>query len=216
MTLYAIIPVKKLDTGKLRLSTVLDREGRRELSLCMLRDVLKVAASAEDVDEVVVVSPDQEALNLAEETGFTPLKEEEQRGVNMAVKDANAFSLSRGASSTLVLPADIPLIQPRDIQEIVEASKPEASVVITPAIRMDGTNALLRRPPEVIQTSYDKESYRTHIRYASEKNIHLAVIRSKTVMLDLDIPKDIKEFMSTESDTETYRFLSRGKPAYTK
>lgn len=216
LTLYAIIPVKKLDTGKLRLSTILNTKGRREISLRMLQDVLKAVASAEEVDDAVVVSPDQDALNLAKETGFKPLKEEAQIGVNMAVKAANAFSLSRGASSTLVLPADIPLVQPRDIQEMVKASKPKASVVITPSTRMDGTNALLRRPPEIIQSAYDKESYRTHIRYAKEKNVHLTVIKSKTVMLDLDIPEDIAEFMAVKSDTETYRYLSRVKPTYTK
>ncbi len=209
LSVYAIIPVKKLDTGKQRLASILGKEERRVFSLCMLQDVLNTVSSTEGVDETVIVSPDKEVLETAEKAGLTPLKEEVQRGVNIAVKAANDFCIRRGASSTLVLPADIPLIQPRDIRRLMEALKTGDSVVITPSKRMDGTNALLRRPPKVIQTSYDKESYLTHIRYAEEKGVHLSIMRLRRVMLDLDIVEDVKEFLREESGTETYRCLSK-------
>jgi len=143
VTVYTITPVKRLDRGKARLAEVLNLDLRIELSLSMLQDVLKAIASARSISEGVVVSSDEDVLGLAADTGFTTLKEESQRGVNEAVEVATRYCLSRDASSTLVLPADIPLVTSRDINGIVEASNPAPSVVITPSLRMDGTNAFL-------------------------------------------------------------------------
>ncbi len=214
MTLYSIIPIKKLDKVKLRLSSLLNKEMRRELSLFMLRDVLKTIASTKEVDEAVVVSSDKAVLDVAEDYGFTPLDEGFQNGVNQAIEVANALCLRNGASSTLVLPADIPLIKPEDILQILGASRVEDSIVITPCIRLCGINALLRRPPDVIRTSYDNESFKTHIKYAYQENIHLSVVKLKSVMLDIDTPEDIKEFMSIRNVTETYDFISKAIPNF--
>jgi len=207
LAVYTITPVKRLDKGKARLASLLGVEGRTMLSLTMLRDVLEAISSADGVEEGVVVSSDGLVRELADGLGFTVLKDEPQRGVNEAVRLATDYCLSRGASSTLILPADIPLLKPRDVDNIVEASKPTPSVVITPSLRMDGTNALLRSPPEAIPTSYDQDSYRSHIAYASKMGLRLEVYRSRGVMLDIDTPRDLKEFLSVESETKTYAYL---------
>jgi 2-phospho-L-lactate guanylyltransferase len=120
--------------------------------------------------------------------------------------------LNNGASSTIIIPADIPLIKPGDIKKIVNSSRNTQSVVIVPSKRMDGTNALLRSPPDVIKTSYDFSSYTTHKKYASEQKIPVSILKLYSVMLDLDLQEDLEEFMDKESETQTYKFLSENKP----
>ncbi len=213
MTLFTVIPVKKLDNSKMRLSPQLSQDERKELSLRMLRDVLKTVSSTRAVDECVVISSDQEALSTAKTAGFTPLREPSPMGINEAVQYANNFCIDHGAASTLVLPADIPLIAQEDIDNMIDASRPEPSVVIIPSARRDGTNALLRRPPEIIPTFYDRASYPTHLSYASDKRIRFTVLHPETVMLDLDIPQDLGAFLERRSNTETYGYLSSLKPA---
>ena len=174
----------------------------------MLQDVLKSVASSDEIESTIVVSPEQEAVNLAKSLGFSALLEKTQRGVNVAVNIANEYCLNNGASSTIVLPADIPLIKPGDVKKIVNASKNSKSVVIIPSKRMDGTNALLRSPPDVIPTSYNDASYISHKKYALQQKIPISIIKLYSVMLDLDIPEDLEEFMDNESETQTYKFLS--------
>ncbi len=213
MTLFTIIPVKKLDNGKTRLSPLLSKTERKELSLLMLRDVLKTIAAARTVSEGVIISSDQDVLSTAKNAGLLPLKEPSSMGINEAVQYANNFSIRHGATSTLVLPADVPLVTPRDIDDIIYASKPEPSVVIIPSARLDGTNALLRQPPAIISTSYDRASYLTHLHYASEKQVHFTVLQLDAVTLDLDLPQDLDTFLNRRSNTETYRYLSGLTPA---
>ncbi|MCL4435838.1 MAG: 2-phospho-L-lactate guanylyltransferase [Thaumarchaeota archaeon] len=212
MTLFTVIPVKKLDNGKMRLSPLLSKDERKELSLQMLHDVLKTVSSTRAVSDCVIISSDQDALNAAKTAGLTPLMEPSPMGINEAVQYANNFCIEHGAASTLVLPADIPLITQEDINNIVNASKPDTSVVIIPSARQDGTNALLRRPPDVIATSYDRASYPTHLRYAIDKQIRFTILQPETVMLDLDLPQDMDAFLKRRSNTKTYRYLSNLKP----
>ncbi len=213
LTLFTVIPVKKLDNGKTRLSPLLSKDERKELSLRMLHDVLKTVSATHAVNECVIISSDQEALNTAKTVGLTPLREPSPMGINEAVQYANSFCIDHGATSTLVLPADIPLITQEDIDNMVDASKPEPSVIIIPSARQDGTNALLRRPPEIIATSYDRASYQTHLCYASDKQIRFTVLHPETVMLDIDLPQDLDTFLKRRSSTETYSYLSRLEPA---
>jgi 2-phospho-L-lactate guanylyltransferase len=192
----------------MRLSPLLTEDERKYLSLQMLRDVLTTISSTSIVSAGVIISSDQDALNAAKAAGLTPLKEPSPMGINDAVRYANRFCIRRGAASTLVLPADVPLITSSDIANIVNASKPGPSVVIIPSARLDGTNALLRRPPEIIGTSYDQASYSTHLHFAFEKQVRFTVLQPDTVTLDLDLPQDLAVFLNRRSNTDTYHYLS--------
>lgn len=175
----------------------------------MIQDVFKSVSITSEIKEVIVVSPDVNVLNFAKTFGFRTMMEKAQVGVNNAVIKANKFCLNNGATSTLVLPSDIPLIQPNDIQKILEAKNNSASVVITPSKRMDGTNALLLSPPDIIKTSYDNSSFKEHKQNALNKKIPFVEVLIESIMLDIDIPQDIEEFMMITSNTNTYRFLSQ-------
>lgn len=208
MSIYVIIPIKNLNNSKLRLSSIFNNETRKKISLLMMSDIFESLTKAKDIDEVVAISSDELALAIAIKNGFQIIREDKDKGVNEAVLKANKYSIRKGATSTLVIPADIPLLKPGDIQQIIKAASTLKSVVITPSLREDGTNALFRRPPNIIETSYDKESYKTHTQYSFEKNIRLSILRIRNIMLDIDTEEDIYKFMSKESQTETYHYLS--------
>jgi 2-phospho-L-lactate guanylyltransferase len=208
MSVYVIVPIKSLDNSKIRLSSVFNSEIRKKISHLMMRDIFESLSLSKEVDQVVVISSDKLALEMALEKGFSIIREDKDEGVNKAVFKANEYSLEMGAASTLVIPADIPLLKPSDIQHIISTASQSESALIIPSLREDGTNALFRTPPNIIETSYDKESYRTHIQLTLEKNILLFILRMRNIMLDIDTIGDIYEFMSEESQTETYHFLS--------
>jgi 2-phospho-L-lactate guanylyltransferase len=209
LKLGTIIPVKNLEKGKERLSSVLNKEGRIELSSCMLKDVLKAVTSAKEVEGTVVISSDQDVIGIADEYGVHVIKEDNQVDVNKSIISSNSYLLGKSALSTLVLPSDIPLIRPENISELFESLGRKPSVVIVPSKRGDGTNALLRKPPGIIPTSFDRMSLVNHIFYMKQNNIHYSVLRIESIMLDLDLPQDIISFLKNKSDTKTYHFLRK-------
>ena len=59
MSVFTLVPVKKLSETKKRLSLILDAEERRAFALAMLLDVLK-AISASSVDKTVLIGSDMD------------------------------------------------------------------------------------------------------------------------------------------------------------
>lgn len=207
MRVAAIIPVKSLDNAKLRLSSLLTQGQRREFTVHMLHDVIKAVIECGEVDRCIVVSPDDEALAFAKSLGADVLKEKCEKGVDAAVHKANSHALNLGMRCTVVFPADLPLITPSDIEEIVKAGRQDESVVITPSVRLDGTNALLRRPPQIMRTFYEQDSFNSHLQEATRKGLRVKVILSRRVMLDIDTRDDLFEFLSKERPCSTYDWL---------
>jgi 2-phospho-L-lactate guanylyltransferase len=197
-----------MNNSKIRLSSIFKKEVRKKLCLSMAKDVFRTLSLVNEVDEVVVVSSDKTIMELASEKKFKIIKEEKDEGVNKAVLQAILYAIDHGASSTLILPADVPLIQPSDIQQIINRYLYEKSVLIVPSIRRDGTNALLMKPPNIIETSYDKMSFRTHIQFSFNKNIKLYILMIRNLMLDIDNIYDVQEFIRKKNMTETYKILS--------
>ncbi|NIQ05303.1 MAG: hypothetical protein GWO20_06115 [Candidatus Korarchaeota archaeon] len=111
MSVFAIIPVKKLDETKSRLSSLLTNNERREFCLQMLEDVLATVTTTRCIRWTVVVSVDPVVLQVAKRFGAIPLMES-QPGLNQAVSEAIDWCVQNGAKSTLILPADIPSVTP--------------------------------------------------------------------------------------------------------
>jgi 2-phospho-L-lactate guanylyltransferase len=204
---YVIIPVKSLSEGKRRLARILGEKERKILTFCMLQDVLSVVLRSEKVNEAVVVSPDREILRLAKKLGAVALAEKANLGVNMAVSAGIKYCVRR-SSPVLVLPADIPLVSGWDLEAMASLGSSKPSIVICPSLRLNGTNALLLNPPDIIETSYDADSFRGHLSAGRLKGLRVKVYLSGRVMLDLDVPEDLELFLKLEAsmNTETYRF----------
>ena len=170
MGVGVIIPVKRLRDGKKRLSVVLSKSERSRLVKAMFFDVLKAIRKANCVDEILVVTPDNELIELVKITGISYLKENRNDGVNAAVLKGNKYFMQKNINTTLVIPADIPLIDKVCVEEIVSLSK-KYQIVITPSLNGDGTNILVRNPPNILETFYDKDSFHQHLSKIKENKL---------------------------------------------
>lgn len=155
---------------------VLNTQERQTLTLAMLEDVLK-AVKCSEVCQTVVISSDRTIKELANNFGVSYL-EERKYELNRAVKQATEWCIQNNANSVLILPADIPLITPADINQIVKLCSTENSVVISPS-QNSGTNALLQKPPDIIHTHFGPNSFSKHKTEALHKGILTRVYRSK-------------------------------------
>jgi 2-phospho-L-lactate guanylyltransferase len=208
MSIFTIIPVKMLSKSKSRLSDVLSLDERQMLTLSMFEDVLRSVTNSQVIDKVVVISPDQAVSKIAKSYDVDVITEKTSRGMNPAVREAIEYSSRKGAQKVLVIPADIPLVAPRDLEEIVSLGK-DVSVVISPSKSEKGTNALLLSPPDIIPTSYGQNSFKLHIDAAVKRGIPVEIYRSKRVALDIDRPEDLIDFINLKPATLSYKSLMR-------
>lgn len=208
MTTFVIVPVKKLDAAKSRLSPVLLNNERKEFCLKMLEDVLTTVKTTRHIDQTVVVSRDAEAFQVAKRFDAVPIIEG-RPGLNQAISEAIDWCIQRGATSTLVLPADIPLVTPMDLNRILSFGE-KAAVVISPSRSGGGTNALLLTPPNVIPTFYGQHSFQRHVKEASMRGTRLRTLRSSRIALDIDTVEDLAYFAALKpQETRSHRFLAK-------
>lgn len=197
--------MKTFANGKKRLASLLTVDERIRLSEAMLYDVLDAVSNCRSISKTILVSKDERILSIAKEFGTTIVKEEEELGVNAAVALTN--DVCRDSDASVVIPQDLPLVQPSDLDAFCSSAKNENCVIITPSHRYDGTNALLRKPPNIMNTHYDEDSYEIHLKKARENNIPAKIIMNRRLMLDLDEPSDIAHIMSEDSATRTVTYL---------
>lgn len=208
MKTLAIVPAKTFENAKTRLSLMLDIDERIRLSSLLLDYTLDVLANVSSLTQVVVVSADKRAKEIAAKHGANFVHEEKDNGVNSAVAKADSYCIRENADATIVIPHDLPLLDPTDITRASDLAKNEGKcIVICPSLRCDGTNMLLRKPPSVIGTFYDCDSYNMHIKSAISLRVPVRLFLSKTVMYDLDTPEDAKQLANEAKDVKTLRFL---------
>jgi 2-phospho-L-lactate/phosphoenolpyruvate guanylyltransferase len=203
MKIFALVPVKRFESSKSRLSSVLNVIERKELSQLLLTNTLSVLTEASTISEIVIVSSDEGAMEIARKNGAEVLRESEDHGVNAAIARADDYSIKNGAEATVVIPQDLPLLVAADVNMICrKAESPDRCLVVCPSIRYDGSNALLRKPSRLLKTSYDQDSFNAHIRAATKSGIPIKVFLSKRIMLDLDTTEDLKILMNRQERWE--------------
>ena len=193
-----LIPVKKLCGAKQRLGAVLEQPARTELAHAMLTDVASsVAASA--CDDVAVVTSDQFAVELARRHGFEVFPDDSNVSETDAIEMATRWSEARGVDSTLVIPADVPLITPEEIRAIRE-NAPEAGSVLVPSRDHRGTNAALRRPPSLFPLRFGNDSFMPHLAAAIATARPCVVLSLPGIALDIDTPEDLRELAQARGE----------------
>jgi 2-phospho-L-lactate guanylyltransferase len=187
MSTTIVIPAKPYNQAKTRLGGCLSAQQRVALSRRLLRRTLRLALRV--ADQVVVVSRDRGLLAQVEAAGAIGLLEEAP-GLNPALTQATDFAQKRGALGVLVLPADLPRLTAGDIRAMIELGTQAPAVVIAPCRYETGTNALLMRPPGLVQFAFGPDSFAAHCAAADAAGAPPRVYRSPTIALDLDTPDD--------------------------
>ncbi|MBH59022.1 MAG: 2-phospho-L-lactate guanylyltransferase [Thaumarchaeota archaeon] len=208
MKIGGIIPVKKFDDSKNRLSAFFTLEEKKELVKCMLFDVCDVLVRSSYINEIVIVTSENEISQYENYEQIIRLEENHNSGVNNAVEIGNKYFIKRGFDATIVIPGDIPLINNQVLEKVFEYTN-ENQVIITPSIREDGTNLLFRSPPDIMQTSYDNNSYSSHLEMINDNNLQYSVYLEDAIRLDLDEPSDIDIINSKLSDSRTKDILKK-------
>jgi len=184
-----LLPIKNLGNAKQRLATLMEQTARTELAHAMLMDVLD-AVTAYGKADVSLVTSDPFATDLAKHYGFDIIRDEKNLSETDAIAMATGVCQSRGIPSTLVIPGDIPLIEPPEINAIY-AHAPARGSVLVPSSDKRGSNAVFRSPAALFPLRFGNDSFVPHLDAAIATNTTYVVLSLAGIGLDIDTPEDL-------------------------
>jgi 2-phospho-L-lactate guanylyltransferase len=206
-----LVPVKDSSSAKQRLAAILDQPSRTELAQAMLYDVLTALHHWKQRPQVGVVTSDPYATKLAAEYKFDVIPDPENPGETGAIEMATQVCVERGIEYTLVIPADIPLIQGWELEEILKQAPAEGSVLV-PAGDGRGTNAAFRRPANLFPLRFGNDSFKPHHAAAQATGKACVVMNLPGIAVDVDNPEDLQQLISlpgaTRAQSLTRKYLS--------
>jgi 2-phospho-L-lactate guanylyltransferase len=200
-----LVPVKSLIDAKQRLSSVLAPEKRLALARAMCEDVLQELARWQNRPPVAVVTSDPFARDLAARFNFEVIADDNSGETN-AIEMATAFSKARGATNTLVVPADIPLIDNTELQKIVE-SAPAGGAVLVPDAAGRGTNAAWRSPSDLFPLRFGNDSFLPHMAAAKATGLPCVVLELPKIAHDVDRPEDLHELAAAGGERRSQKLV---------
>jgi 2-phospho-L-lactate guanylyltransferase len=194
MSLWLIIPVKSLAAGKGRLAAALTAEQRRQLNEQLLRHVLGVAPSVPGKQRTILVSRCPEALALGHSHGVQVLQESGEGGLNSAVQQGSDCARAAGASSIMVLHADLPGVRAQDIEALCSAARVIDGVAIATDRAGSGTNALCLPAAKPFSYRFGPDSRNRHEQEASLQFLPAVVVHIPGLAFDLDTVQDLSDW----------------------
>jgi 2-phospho-L-lactate guanylyltransferase len=158
----------------------------------MLERTLLVLGQVGSIATTLVVSRDRRVLGLAQEQGARALAEHGGGGLNAALRQATLEASRAGADAVLVVPVDLTLVEPSEIEALVERGRRPPVVVLAPDRFREGTNALLAAPPGLIQYGFGPSSFPLHAARARAAGARLEIYETPGLGLDIDGPEDLQ------------------------
>ena len=203
-----LLPVKDLNNAKKRLMGVLTPEERFALARAMLADTIRAVRGVRCAERIFVVTNYKPVMQLAEENRWEILREEQQISESDSVDAASKICEQLSVTGLLRLPLDLPLIQSRDIDELLTVECQAPALVIVPSRDGTGTNAMMRTPPTLFPSHFGSGSFAKHLAEAERAHARVMVRRNARLEMDVDDEADLRALLEHHlSGTETGRWL---------
>lgn len=204
-----LVPVKIVADAKQRLSGILTPEQRVALAQAMCEDVLQTLATWQKRNSlamaVAVVTSDSFASGLAARLNFDVIADANS-GETSAIEMATAVCKARGARSTLVVPADIPLIDGAELQQIIDSAPPDGTVLV-PDAEGRGTNAALRSPADLFPLRFGNDSFLPHQAAARATGLPCVILRFPGIARDIDRPEDLHQLSAASGERQSQKLV---------
>jgi 2-phospho-L-lactate guanylyltransferase len=189
----AIIPIKRFERGKTRLRSELAESARSDLVRRMFEHVLDAALSCPELHGTLVATDGPEVAELAASRGARVLLDPVAGPLGLAdvVDAALAHARALGADSALVLMADLPRIEARDVSALAAALEAH-DVVLAPDARGEHTNALALRLDRGLRSAFgDPASLKLHEARARALGLRVQRLDNPRLAFDVDLPGDL-------------------------
>lgn len=208
---FAVLPVKDARLAKQRLSPLLAPQEREALARAMYDHVIDTLCAASGLDRIAVATSDEAVVRDARRRGLLVFEEREQLGHSRSADLAARRAADLGATTVLLVPIDLPLVTPSDIEALACAA-PRPGLAIVPSSDGRGTNALAQTPPGVISCRFGPGSFEAHLDQARLLGLAAEVLRPPGLTFDLDTPEDAARLLALAPEHGVARLFMSALP----
>lgn len=195
MSAWALVPLKAVAGGKSRLRSVLDDGARHALIRAMVRHVAAAAAAAEGIDRVLLLGPDP-----AEAPPGVDHLPDAAADLNGALAAARARLVAEGADVLVILPADLPRLEPADVAALAAIGR-AGGLGLAPDRAGGGTNALAFAARLDFPFAFGPGSFARHRAAAARQGLTPTILRRAGLACDIDNPEDLAMLATLPSFT---------------
>ncbi len=191
-----VVPVKRLQQAKSRLSGFLEPAARQQLVITLVRHVINTVyrsiVSQSIPARIWLVSPDPVLRDVTDnkdvEWFLDPVEE-----LNAALTVARNHLQQCGCSSMMILAGDLPLLTVDDVRLLI-AALADYDVVLAPDQEQCGTNALGVRLPSPLPFGFGTDSAAHHLRSAARLGLRVHLVHTPTLAFDLDDGERLQQY----------------------
>jgi 2-phospho-L-lactate guanylyltransferase len=190
---WALVPAKRFGRAKTRLATALLPAARRDLARELCRRALSACSGSGALAGTLVATDGDDVCALAARQRVAVLRDRELGRPALAhVVDAALAELrARGATHALVIMADLPHIEARDVRELLALLR-QGDVVIAPDALRRGTSALGLRIDLPFRSAFGHaDSLQRHLREAERIGARARMLYNPRLAFDVDGPEDL-------------------------
>ena len=209
MSTIAILPIKSFTDAKQRLAVELTSGPRQALVEAMFADVLVALRRASSVTDILVVTVDHSAQQIAGGHGATVM-DDQQTGHNPAATLGIGHAIERRYERALLVPGDCPTLDPGELDGLLARDARARSALVVPDRHGTGTNALLLTPPDALAPSFGPGSRERHLENAAAAGVVAEAVEVPSLALDVDTPEDLAALVAgSDRAPRTQALLSR-------
>lgn len=191
---WVLLPLKRMAEAKSRLSVAFGPADRQALMRAMVADVITACRSARRVDRIGVITSDPAWKAVASGLGCAIFDELIALGYSAGAELGCALLERDGtARHVAVLPGDLPLIRPQEVDTVMAALAEGARCVIVPSRDGAGTNCMAQPLPLSVPLRYGPNSFERHRALAGAAGVAATVLHLPGIGHDVDRPEDLDE-----------------------
>jgi len=184
MSIWALVPIKQRALCKTRLAPILSPDQRATLVRALLRHVLSILRATPSIEHIALVSSERDEV-----ADDVHLLADQGSGLNANLEAGVDQALAAGASTLLIVPADLPLLCVRDVQQLLREAR-RVGIAIAPDRHEQGTNAVCMTLPARLPLQFGDQSFQRHRREALVRGGDVGCVRTDGLSFDLDTAAD--------------------------
>jgi len=204
---WAIIPINNFNESFSRLSNVLNKKQREEMTQILATQVLDALTPIASVEKIIVLSNEIEWLSSFWNKKIVVLPEPDTEQFSKKIDNTAQWIQSQGVTAMLYLSIDLPYIQQEDIENLI--SQHISGLSIVEAKKDNGTNALILDLPTKMEFQFGPNSFSKHLAEARSKNINTTIVNIECLSLDLDDWNDLHLFKKNSVESKFSQFINR-------
>ena len=182
--MWAIIPINEFSRSFTRLSSLLDLEQRMELAKNLSGRLIKILLAVDEVEKIILFTCEKNWPGELQHSKLLLRKDEDKKPLKQKIDSVADWAYGSGAKKMMYLSIDLPLVEKKDITQIIDSHK--HGLTLVQAKKDGGTNALIADLPRKINFQFGADSFRKHLEAAKLEKLKTNIQSTEGLSFDLD------------------------------